>query len=182
MKTNDLQDDLQDERVSQLLSWCLEWLKLPQHFAAQNTEALADSAILLDVLAHTFPVIATQEFRSPFIREIPSEWQIIITADQFSPQGLVLGDVRTRLVPQKPSTSAHPSNRFGFECKPSRILTAVSSCKSICGSSCFKVREMPRIPPIRSRVWVLSRTRSRASRISRVRTFRADRYRCQQTC
>src|ERR1700684_1620123 len=98
MKTN----DLQDERVSQLLSWCLERLKLPQHFAAQNTDALADSAILVDVLAHTFHVIATQEFRSPFIREIPSEWQIIITADQFSPQGLVLGDVRTRLVPPTP--------------------------------------------------------------------------------
>jgi hypothetical protein len=67
--------------VGQLLSWCLEWLKLPLHFAAQNTEALLHSAILLDILAHTFPVIATQEFRSPFIREMPSEWQIIITAD-----------------------------------------------------------------------------------------------------
>ena len=34
-------------------------------------------------------------------REMPNEWQIIMTADQFSPQGLVLRDVQTQLVPRK---------------------------------------------------------------------------------
>jgi hypothetical protein len=62
-------EDERSPRVSQLLSWCLEWLKLPLYFAAQNTEVLAHSvgsAVLLDVLAHTLPVVlATQELRSP---------------------------------------------------------------------------------------------------------------------
>jgi len=96
--------DLPDRCVSQLLSWCLEWLELPLYFAAQNTGVLAHSVgsvVLFDVLTHTFPVVlATQEVRSPF-REMPSKWQIIMTADQFSPQGLVLRDVQTQLVPRK---------------------------------------------------------------------------------
>jgi hypothetical protein len=95
MKTN----DLPDRCVSQLLSWCLEWLELPLYFAAQNTESWNTPQARL--LAHTFPVVlTTQEVRSPF-REMPSEWQIIMTADQFSPQGLVLRDVQTQLVPRK---------------------------------------------------------------------------------
>ena len=168
MKTS----DLPDRCVSQLLSWCLEWLELPLYFAAQNTGVLAHSAgsaILLDVLAHTLPVVlASQEFRSPFIREMPSGWQIMMTADRFSPQGLVLGDVQTRLVPPKSVHISPPLNRFGFERKPSRILTTISSCKSICGSSCFEVREMPSFAFPRSGVpyGSSSRTRSGASRIS----------------
>ena len=53
-------EDERSPRVSQLLSWCLDWLKLPLYFAAQNTEVLAHSvgsAVLLDVLAHTLPVV-----------------------------------------------------------------------------------------------------------------------------